>query len=106
LSLKPQLALLLPLALAASGRWRAFFGAAATVLIIAAFSVMLFGPESWTRFVALGLPAQNLVLQDAHGIAVPFYPTVYMNLYGAGLAYKAAMTVQALFALAAAIAIV
>ncbi|HKU54955.1 MAG TPA: glycosyltransferase family 87 protein [Rhizomicrobium sp.] len=105
LSLKPQLALLLPVALAASGRWRAFVAAAAMVLAIAALSLVLFGPESWIRFVTLGLPAQNLVLHDAQGIAVPFYPTIFMNLHGAGLGYKAAMTMQVLFALAAAIAV-
>ena len=106
LSLKPQLALLLPLALAASGRWRAFAAAAATVLVIAALSSMLFGPESWMRFMALGLPVQNLVLQDTRGIAVPFYPTIFMNLHGAGLGFKAAMTAQLLFTLAAAAAVV
>lgn len=105
LMLKPQLGLLLPLILAVSGRWRVFAAAAATGTGLAFLSVMQFGAESWIRFITIGLPVQNIVLDDAGRIATPFFPTIFMNLHGAGLGYAAAMTVQAIFALAAAAAI-
>lgn len=105
LTLKPQLGLLLPLILVVSGRWRVFVAAAATGTGLALLSAMFFGVESWMRFIAIGLPVQNIVLDDAGRIATPFFPTIFMNLHGAGLGYAAAMAAQAVFALAAAAAI-
>jgi hypothetical protein len=52
LTLKPHLGLLLPVALAAGGHWRAIFAAALTALLFAAASVVLFGPGLWTDFLA------------------------------------------------------
>ena len=49
-----------------------------------------------------GLPIQNLVLSDPEGIAVPYYPTVFMNLRGIGASYAVAMAAQVCVAVAAA----
>jgi hypothetical protein len=49
---KPQLGLLLPLALAAAGRWRAFAAAAASVLALVLASLALFGSTTWHAFLA------------------------------------------------------
>ncbi|MEO8301039.1 MAG: glycosyltransferase family 87 protein [Rhizomicrobium sp.] len=105
LTLKPHLGLLLPLALAASGRWRVFAAATLTALLLAGISVLSFGTEAWLRFFTLGIPAQNQVLADVHGIATPFYPTIFMNLRGAGMSYGVAMTVQVAFACLGAMAV-
>ncbi len=102
LTLKPQLGVLFPVMLAASGRWRAFAAAAATALLLAGLTTMLFGTEPWTDFLLKGLPVQNIVLTDPEGIATPFYPTVFMNLRGIGASYLLAMAVQGAVALAAA----
>jgi glycosyl transferase family 87 len=102
LTLKPQLGLLLPIILIASGRWRVFIAAAVTALALAALTAALFGMDVWTTFFTQGLPTQNIVLTDPDGIATPFYPTVFMNLRGIGLSYAAAMSVQACFAVGAA----
>src|SRR5439155_11071977 len=51
LAYKPQLALLLPIALAVTGRWRAFAAAAATTGILAVACLILVGPDSWTGFL-------------------------------------------------------
>jgi alpha-1,2-mannosyltransferase len=48
---KPQLGLVLPLALAAAGRWRAFAAAAGTVLGLTAAATVLFGFEIWSAFL-------------------------------------------------------
>jgi Glycosyltransferase family 87 len=104
MTLKPQLGLLLPVVLIASGRWRVFIVAAVTTLALAGLATALFGTQAWIDFVEKGLPAQNIVLADPEGIATPFYPTVFMNLRGIGFGYTPAMAVQVCFALAAAAA--
>lgn len=51
LAYKPHLGLLLPVALAAAGCWRAFASAAATVIASALAATALFGLEPWAAFV-------------------------------------------------------
>jgi len=105
LTIKPQLGLLLPVVLVASGRWRVFAIAAVTTLALAALAAALFGTQAWIDFVTQGLPTQNIVLADPEGIGTPFYPTVFMNLRGIGLPYAAAMAVQLCFTAAAVVAV-
>jgi hypothetical protein len=105
LTLKPQLGILFPVMLIASGRWRVIGYAAITALAIAALTAALFGTQVWTDFFTQGLAAQNRVLNDPAGIATPFHPTIFMNLRGIGLRYDLAMAAQAAFAIAAAAAV-
>ncbi len=51
LAYKPQFGLMIPIALAASGRWRAFAAAAATVAILAVATTFVFGPHVWQAFL-------------------------------------------------------
>jgi hypothetical protein len=97
LTLKPQLGLLFPFMLAASGRWRVFACATITALAIGGVTTVLFGPQVWTDFVQKGIPAQNIVLSDPDLIGTPYYPTIFMNVRGVGASYAAAMAAQALF---------
>lgn len=50
LTYKPQFGILLPVALAASRRWRAFASAAATAGLLAGTSIVVFGTGSWEAF--------------------------------------------------------
>jgi hypothetical protein len=50
LSYKPQFGILFPVALLACRQWRAIAGAAATIAVLAATSIALFGTESWVAF--------------------------------------------------------
>jgi len=102
LSVKPQLGLLFPVMLAASGRWRVFIAAAITTILIIAATAAAFGPQVWIDFVSQGIPAQNLVLVDSDRVRTPMYPTIFMNVRGAGASYAGAMTVQAYFSILAA----
>jgi hypothetical protein len=52
LAYKPQFGLLIPLVLAASGRWRAFGAATATVAGLAVVATLAFGPDIWNAFLA------------------------------------------------------
>jgi len=51
LTIKPQLGLLIPIAFAAAGCWRAFFAAGVTALALAGLSVVAFGGEIWFAFL-------------------------------------------------------
>jgi hypothetical protein len=106
LSIKPQLGILFPFMLMASGRWRVFITAAATAVALVAITAALFGEQVWIDFVAKGLPVQGLVLSDPDRIATPFFPTVFMNLRGLDLGAAAAMSVQAAFAVFAVVAVI
>ncbi len=50
LAYKPQFGLTIPIALAASGRWRCFVAAAAAVVVLVAATVLAFGPHVWPAF--------------------------------------------------------
>ena len=50
LTIKPQLGLLIPIAFAAAGCWRAFGAAAITGASVAVLSFFLFGAETWIAF--------------------------------------------------------
>jgi hypothetical protein len=82
LTVKPQLGVLFPFALLASGRWRVFVCAAATALLLIAASVALGGLDGWHDYIDKALPLQREVLADAAGTAMPFHPTVFMNVRG------------------------
>jgi len=51
LAYKPHLGLMVPLALAAGGYWRAFIAAAVTVVTVAMLSLAVFGETSWLAFL-------------------------------------------------------
>jgi alpha-1,2-mannosyltransferase len=51
LAYKPQFGLMIPLVLAASGRWRSFAAAAATVALLVVATTVVFGPDVWHAFL-------------------------------------------------------
>jgi hypothetical protein len=53
LSFKPQLWLMVPVALLAARQWRACAGAAASALILALASLVVFGPDIWRAWFGL-----------------------------------------------------
>ena len=52
LAYKPQFGLMIPLVLAATGRWRTMLAAAATVAALALAATLAFGIETWRAFFA------------------------------------------------------
>ena len=52
LAFKPQLALLVPVALLLAGRWRALAAMGATSATLAGLSALVFGLDAWTAFLA------------------------------------------------------
>jgi alpha-1,2-mannosyltransferase len=51
LAYKPQYGLMIPLVLAASGRWRTFAAAVAAVVLLVAATTVAFGPHVWQAFL-------------------------------------------------------
>jgi Glycosyltransferase family 87 len=50
LAYKPQFGMMIPLVLAATGRWRSFAAAAATVALLVLAATLAFGPSIWAAF--------------------------------------------------------
>jgi alpha-1,2-mannosyltransferase len=63
---KPQFAVVIPLVLAATGRWRAFSAAAATVLAAGATVTVIFGAEIWPAFMASAHFTRTIVLEQGN----------------------------------------
>lgn len=86
---KPQLGILIPLALAAAGQWRAFAAAAVSAVSLVALSFALFGPETWHAFLET-LGASPAMYQSGRirfgGMANPFGAARLLGL-DAPLAY-------------------
>lgn len=53
LTFKPQFWLMVPVALLAARQWRALGSAAASALVLALFSLVVFGPEIWRAWLGL-----------------------------------------------------
>ena len=64
LAYKPQFGLLFPVVLIASGRWRAFAAAAATVAVLAAITTAALGASVWDAFLASTHFTRIVVLEN------------------------------------------
>ncbi|HEY1474686.1 MAG TPA: glycosyltransferase family 87 protein [Pseudolabrys sp.] len=64
LAYKPQFGLLIPLVLIASGRWRTFAAAAATVAAMTLAVTLAFGLDVWSAFFATGKFTRTVVLEQ------------------------------------------
>jgi hypothetical protein len=98
---KPHLALLVPVALAAGGYWRAFAAAAGTALVCILLSILLFGPGIWSDF-AHNAPINARLME----YGVNFWhrmPTVFSAARLAGLTTSAAYGLQIVSCVGAAI---
>lgn len=100
LIIKPQLAVLLPLALVAGGHWRAFLGAAVSTVALLGSALLIFGVESYFALARLA-PLYSAIAADGlvgwHKMA-----SVYASLRLAGVPAEAAWGAHLLIAAAAA----
>lgn len=61
---KPQFGVMIPLVLAATGRWRTIAAAAATVGALALATTLAFGAEVWSAFLAFSHFTRTVVLEQ------------------------------------------
>jgi hypothetical protein len=92
---KPQLALMVPVALIAGRQWRAFVSAAVTVVTLALASLALAGWDTWRAFLDVIPLMRNVVLGESEHRNV----SVFMLAQRLGLDLTAAYAVQMMTAL-------
>jgi hypothetical protein len=98
---KPQMALMLPVAVIAERRWTTMWVAGGVALGLLALSVPVFGIEAWRGYLTNSLETQQLMLSQGTGPFQWMMPTVLMAARLYGLPFVVAITLQAVFALAA-----
>jgi hypothetical protein len=98
-AMKPQYGLLMPLAFAAGGHWRAIAGAGLSVIAQAAIATLAFGAAVWPAFAGKLSYASDVLLAGG-GLAWPKFISLYGGLRGLGLPHEAALAGQLVFAAA------
>jgi hypothetical protein len=100
LAIKPQLGLLLPFALAASGQWRAIAAATATIIVLALAATWWLGVSIWTDYAQMTQLFGHFIGRGYTGIRqLALGP--YVSLDGAGVPIVLAAIVQAIVSLSA-----
>lgn len=100
---KPHLAVLFPLALIVSGRWRVIAAAAASSVVLIGGTALVFGSEIWSDYFRFVLPVQRGVLDTGTGF-LTMMPTGFIHARMLGASNATAWMVQTpftVFALAA-----
>jgi hypothetical protein len=103
LVVKPQLALVLPVALAAGGHWRTLLAAGVTAVMICLASVPLFGIEPWLQFPAQLDRITDIFRGDRTNLKM--LVSVYGLARTVGLDHAAALVPQGITTLAVAVAV-
>jgi alpha-1,2-mannosyltransferase len=105
LAYKPQLGVIVPLALIVARRWRCFAFAVATVLALAAAATLAFGTEIWPAFLAGMADARRDWMEPPNPLYLVYWITVFgaVRLHGGSLALaygaQAVVTAAAAFIL-------
>ncbi len=104
LAYKPQFGLLVAIALASAGLWRALLAAAASVVVFAGASVLAFGLEPWLAWFR-SMPAFMAVLDAERARLLPLMPTALAGALALGASDSVARFVQAAVTLVAAVTV-
>lgn len=105
LAYKPQFGVLIPLVLAATGRWRVIMSAAATVVGLAAFATLLFGADIWPAFFDSAHATRTIVLEQG-STGWEKIQSVFSALRALGAPVETAYAAQLMTGLIAAISVV
>jgi hypothetical protein len=96
LAFKPHLALLVPVALVAGGRWRPLAAAGMTAVGLVAASVAVFGTETWRAFLADSSLARRAMEQNLIGPEKMQSAFAAVRLLGGGVTASYAAQIAAL----------
>jgi len=105
-TIKPQMGLLIPVLLIASGRWRVLFAAIAGTLGLFLVTSAIWGFQVWQDYIALGLPEQFSNTAETQAVLTPWSPTITTMAFLIGLTPKAANLIQFAFTGLAALIII
>lgn len=103
LTFKPQLGLLIPVALLARRRWRVILAAMLSAGLLVGASLAAFGPSSWTAYAGFMEAFRSLTEAQADNAFVAYSATVLMGARIAGLPAAAAYLLQAVVSVAVAV---
>ena len=98
---KPHLGLIIPIALLAGRRWRAFLAASATAAALVAVSLLAFGPELWADYFHSASKLRQWILEDGKDVFHRML-SVFAAARRIGFDVQAAYLIQAAVALCAA----
>lgn len=104
IAIKPQYGLLVPLALAAGGHWRAFAAASVTAAAQIALPTAIFGPEIWAGFFET-MRAARIEIVEAGAIGFEKIQSVFAQARFLGAPVAVAYAAQAASAAAVAFAV-
>lgn len=104
IAIKPQYGVLIPIALAAGGYWRAFAAASFAVALQIVLPVLVFGPEVWTGFFET-MRAARVEVVEAGAIGFEKIQSVFAQARFLGAPVGVAYALQAIAALSLALAI-
>jgi hypothetical protein len=105
LTVKPQLGILVPVALLAAGAWRAIFSAVVTTALTIAASIAFYGTEPWIAYLRDTSRVQAAVLEYGEGLFTLMMPTPFMAARIMGLGIDLGYVFNAVIALGAAIVV-
>ena len=98
---KPQIAVMLPVAVLAGRRWRTMWAGAGAAAVVLALSALVFGLAPWRGFFGPTLQYQAIMLSHGHGPFQWMMPSAYMSARLFKLDAAEALWVQAPFTLIA-----
>ncbi len=101
---KPQLGLLIPVALLAGRHWRAFAAASVVAGALLAVSAIGFGTDAWTAYLRNLVVLRQMILEDGTGVWHRFV-SVFVGARRLGAPVEAAYLIQAVAAALACIAV-
>ena len=102
LTFKPQLGLLIPVALLAGCHWRAVASASATAAVLLGGSLIVLGAETWELYLSTTVPFQRLIMEQWTGAMTQMVPSPFMAARLLDLGVPLGYAVQALSLLVAA----
>jgi hypothetical protein len=109
LTFKPQLGLLVPVALLAGRHWQVFASAIITTVLLIALSLLIFGGGPWLDYLHVTLPFQHLILTapvTPLSLFQNLMPTPFMALRILGISLNIAALGTAFFVILALFAVV
>ena len=106
LTIKPQLGLLLPLVLMASGRWRTIVAAVATTAALVAATSWLYGADIWMAYLRNVVPVQHFLQEHGNGMLFLQIPSTFYAVRLVGLPVSLAWVLQAIVSAVAVAAVI
>lgn len=101
---KPQLGILIPIALLCGRRWRAFAAAAATAAILVVIAAIAFGPAFFVDYLRQATVLRHVILEDGTGVWHRMV-SVFVGARRLGASVPIAYAIQAVVGGAAAAAV-